>query len=63
MKIIDGLKTQPTRKGDVGDWDYHDLQSIIEADVNTWDDHNMLKLGSNANQYKYNLRISPSTIA
>jgi hypothetical protein len=25
MKIIDGLKTQPTRKGDVGDWDYHDL--------------------------------------
>lgn len=31
---------RPTRKGNVGDRDYHDLQSIIEVDVNTWDDHN-----------------------
>ncbi len=40
MKIVDRLKPQLTRKGDVGDWDYNDLQSIIEVDVNTWDDHN-----------------------
>jgi hypothetical protein len=40
MKIVDILKPQPTRKGNVWNWDYHDLQSNIEVDVNTWDDHN-----------------------
>lgn len=40
LKIVDRLKPQPTRKRDVGGWDYHDLHSIIKVDVNTWDDHN-----------------------
>jgi hypothetical protein len=40
MKIVDWLKPQPTKKGDVRDQDYHDSHSIIEVDVNTWDDHN-----------------------